>query len=119
MPLGVMGAEMKGCSARGGTSDGREQAFRPTVTFILTFRFTAEAQRQRQPFTYLPFGAGPRSCLGVRLGLLEVKLTLLHVLSKFRFEACPETQVRAAVLGRGVTPVLCTTASRPGRPQAA
>ncbi|XP_008569709.1 PREDICTED: thromboxane-A synthase [Galeopterus variegatus] len=56
-------------------------------------RFTAEAQRQRPPFTYLPFGAGPRSCLGVRLGLLEIKLTLLHVLCKFRFEACPETQV--------------------------
>ncbi|XP_047416579.1 thromboxane-A synthase isoform X3 [Sciurus carolinensis] len=56
-------------------------------------RFTAEAQQQRQPFTYLPFGAGPRSCLGVRLGLLEVKLTLLRVLSEFRFEACSETQV--------------------------
>ncbi|XP_062032009.1 thromboxane-A synthase [Lepus europaeus] len=56
-------------------------------------RFTAEAREQRRPFTYLPFGAGPRSCLGVRLGLLEVKLTLLQVLHKFRFEACPETQV--------------------------
>ncbi|KAI4570699.1 hypothetical protein MJT46_006216 [Ovis ammon polii x Ovis aries] len=55
-------------------------------------RFTAEAQQRRRPYTYLPFGAGPRSCLGVRLGLLELKLTLLHVLRKFRFEACPETQ---------------------------
>ncbi|XP_005875063.1 PREDICTED: thromboxane-A synthase isoform X1 [Myotis brandtii] len=64
----------------------RPEAFDPE-------RFTAEAQRCRRPFTYLPFGAGPRSCLGVRLGLLEVKLTLLHLLSKFRFEVCPETQV--------------------------
>ncbi|XP_048196284.1 thromboxane-A synthase [Perognathus longimembris pacificus] len=56
-------------------------------------RFSTEARRQRQPFTYLPFGAGPRSCLGVRLGLLVTKLTLFHVLSRFRFEACPETQV--------------------------
>ncbi|XP_061270866.1 thromboxane-A synthase isoform X1 [Bos javanicus] len=56
-------------------------------------RFTAEAQQRRRPYTYLPFGAGPRSCLGVRLGLLELKLTLLHILRKFRFEACPETQV--------------------------
>uniref|UniRef100_A0A8C5YGB1 Thromboxane-A synthase n=1 Tax=Microcebus murinus TaxID=30608 RepID=A0A8C5YGB1_MICMU len=56
-------------------------------------RFTSEARRQRRPFTYLPFGAGPRSCLGVRLGLLKVKLTLLHVLCKFRFQACAETQV--------------------------
>ncbi|XP_066222279.1 thromboxane-A synthase isoform X3 [Saccopteryx leptura] len=64
----------------------RPEAFDPK-------RFTAEAQRSRRPFTYLPFGGGPRSCLGVRLGLLEVKLTLLHVLREFRFEACPETQV--------------------------
>ncbi|XP_028624288.1 thromboxane-A synthase [Grammomys surdaster] len=56
-------------------------------------RFTAEARLQQRPFTYLPFGAGPRSCLGVRLGLLVVKLTLLQVLHKFRFEASPETQV--------------------------
>uniref|UniRef100_A0A8C8Z1Y9 Thromboxane-A synthase n=1 Tax=Prolemur simus TaxID=1328070 RepID=A0A8C8Z1Y9_PROSS len=56
-------------------------------------RFTSEARQQRKPFTYLPFGAGPRSCLGVRLGLLEVKLTLLHILCKFRFQACAETQV--------------------------
>uniref|UniRef100_A0A8B9W8R4 Thromboxane-A synthase n=1 Tax=Bos mutus grunniens TaxID=30521 RepID=A0A8B9W8R4_BOSMU len=56
-------------------------------------RFTAEAQQRQRPYTYLPFGAGPRSCLGVRLGLLELKLTLLHILRKFRFEACPETQV--------------------------
>ncbi|XP_027626317.1 thromboxane-A synthase isoform X2 [Tupaia chinensis] len=56
-------------------------------------RFTAEAQRRQRPFTYLPFGAGPRSCMGVRLGLLEVKLTLFHILCQFRFQACPETQV--------------------------
>uniref|UniRef100_F6SZ84 Thromboxane-A synthase n=1 Tax=Equus caballus TaxID=9796 RepID=F6SZ84_HORSE len=64
----------------------RPEAFDPE-------RFTAEAWRRQRPFTYLPFGAGPRSCLGVRLGLLEVKLTLLHLLRKFRFEACAETQV--------------------------
>ncbi|KAM6202164.1 thromboxane-A synthase [Rhynchocyon petersi] len=56
-------------------------------------RFTAQARQQQRPFTYLPFGAGPRSCLGVRLGLLEVKLTLLRLLRAFRFQACAETQV--------------------------
>ncbi|XP_063105668.1 thromboxane-A synthase isoform X2 [Cavia porcellus] len=55
-------------------------------------RFTAEARQQRRSFTYLPFGAGPRSCLGVRLGLLEVKLLLLQILSRFRFDACSQTQ---------------------------
>lgn len=35
----------------------------------------------------------------MRLGLLEVKLTLLHLLRKFRFEACPETQVSPLQVG--------------------
>ncbi|KAL6030198.1 hypothetical protein STEG23_030451 [Scotinomys teguina] len=56
-------------------------------------RFTAEARLRQRPFTYLPFGAGPRSCLGVRLGLLVVKLTVLQILHKFRFKASSETQV--------------------------
>lgn len=78
----------------------------PTLT-TRPRRFTAEARRRRRPFTYLPFGGGPRSCLGVRLGLLEIKLTLLHVLREFRFEACPETQVSSLLRGQGVlTPVL-------------
>lgn len=75
----------------------------PTLT-VLPHRFTAEAQRLQQPFTYLPFGAGPRSCLGVQLGLLEIKLTLLHILRKFRFEACPETQVSPLSPARGMPP---------------
>uniref|UniRef100_A0A7N5JWY9 Thromboxane-A synthase n=1 Tax=Ailuropoda melanoleuca TaxID=9646 RepID=A0A7N5JWY9_AILME len=69
-------------------------------------RFKAEARRRQRPFTYLPFGAGPRSCLGVRLGLLEVKLTLLHVLRRFRFEACAETQVSALLRAWGEGRVL-------------
>ncbi|XP_077195913.1 thromboxane-A synthase isoform X2 [Paroedura picta] len=56
-------------------------------------RFTAEAKRQRHPFAYLPFGAGPRGCIGVQLGLMEIKITLLRILQKFRFETCPETEV--------------------------
>ncbi|XP_012877084.1 PREDICTED: thromboxane-A synthase [Dipodomys ordii] len=56
-------------------------------------RFSTAARQQQQPFTYLPFGAGPRSCLGVWLGLMVTKLTLFHILCHFRFEACPETQV--------------------------
>lgn len=71
-----------------------EQVFQANSNLHLTLRFTAEARLQQRPFTYLPFGAGPRSCLGVRLGLLVVKLTLLQVLHKFCFEASPETQVR-------------------------
>ncbi|XP_074438071.1 thromboxane-A synthase isoform X2 [Larus michahellis] len=56
-------------------------------------RFTEEAKKERHPFAYLPFGAGPRGCIGMKMGLLETKITLLRILQKFRFKTCPETEI--------------------------
>uniref|UniRef100_T1INY8 Cytochrome P450 n=1 Tax=Strigamia maritima TaxID=126957 RepID=T1INY8_STRMM len=57
-------------------------------------RFSAENKAKRNPFTYLPFGAGPRNCIAMRFALLEVKLVIALMLSNYRFQTCPETQVR-------------------------
>ncbi|KAL7027301.1 hypothetical protein ACKWTF_005400 [Chironomus riparius] len=35
---------------------------------------------------YLPFGDGPRNCIGARMGKLQTKLGLAMILSKFSFE---------------------------------
>ena len=37
-------------------------------------------------FSWLPFGAGPRGCLGTRLGLTEVTLGIARLLLDFEFE---------------------------------
>lgn len=42
----------------------------------------------------MPFGMGPHNCLGMRLALMEIKVAVVHILQKFRFVACEETQVR-------------------------
>ncbi|EAT32871.2 AAEL014890-PA [Aedes aegypti] len=55
-------------------------------------RFTAKQARTRHPYCYLPFGAGPRECLGARFGLLVVKAGLVTLLRRFRF-AMPEELV--------------------------
>jgi cytochrome P450 len=39
------------------------------------------------PFTFLPFIDGPRSCVGQFLALLESKIALSMLLTRFRFEA--------------------------------
>uniref|UniRef100_A0A8C0J5J2 Thromboxane-A synthase n=1 Tax=Chelonoidis abingdonii TaxID=106734 RepID=A0A8C0J5J2_CHEAB len=67
--------------------------FWPEPEKFIPERFTMEAKLQQHPFAYLPFGAGPRSCIGMRMALLEIKMTLLRILQKFRFETSPETQI--------------------------
>ncbi|XP_020806517.1 probable cytochrome P450 6t1 [Drosophila serrata] len=54
-------------------------------------RFAAEQRQQHHPMTYLPFGAGPRGCIGTLLGQLEIKVGLLHILKNFRVEICDRT----------------------------
>uniref|UniRef100_A0A4W4E5I4 Thromboxane-A synthase n=1 Tax=Electrophorus electricus TaxID=8005 RepID=A0A4W4E5I4_ELEEL len=56
-------------------------------------RFTPEAKARRHPFVYLPFGAGPRSCVGLRLAQLEMKVALVNIFRRFNVVACDITEV--------------------------
>lgn len=54
-------------------------------------RFTPENKAKITPYTYLPFGDGPRNCIGMRYGQLQSKIGLAMILSKLEFDLAPET----------------------------
>ncbi|XP_049831289.1 cytochrome P450 6k1-like [Schistocerca gregaria] len=54
-------------------------------------RFTEEEKARRHPYVYLPFGEGPRICIGMRLGLLQTKVGLVYILSKYSLRTVGHT----------------------------
>uniref|UniRef100_A0A182LV95 Cytochrome P450 n=1 Tax=Anopheles culicifacies TaxID=139723 RepID=A0A182LV95_9DIPT len=54
-------------------------------------RFAPESIKSRHSHAFLPFGEGPRNCIGMRFGLLEVKFGVVQVLSKLRLSVDPRT----------------------------
>ncbi|XP_047118722.1 cytochrome P450 6k1-like [Schistocerca piceifrons] len=65
-------------------------------------RFSEEEKAKRHPYVYLPFGDGPRICIGMRLGQLQSKVGLASVLSRFSVRPTAATPRRLAFNGRGV-----------------
>jgi cytochrome P450 len=55
------------------------QAFRPA-------RFAPGQARSVQPFAYVPFGGGPRLCIGMQFALTEMQLVTLELLRQFEVE---------------------------------
>ena len=70
------------------------RSFKSGNTCLVLFRFTSEEKAKRPQHCYIPFGLGPRNCIGMRLSLLETKLALISLLRKVSFVACQETEVR-------------------------
>jgi cytochrome P450 len=53
-----------------------------------------EGKAERHRFQYLPFGGGPRVCVGARFAMAEALTVLAHWLSDWRFEPTPGRVVR-------------------------
>ncbi|KAG9509025.1 Cytochrome P450 3A11, partial [Fragariocoptes setiger] len=65
-----------------------EQYYEKPYSF-LPERFLPENRHKLTPYTYLPFGAGIRHCLGMRFALAEAKLALARLVFNFKFSPAP------------------------------
>ncbi|XP_070528191.1 probable cytochrome P450 6a23 isoform X3 [Cardiocondyla obscurior] len=54
-------------------------------------RFNADEIAIRHSYTFLPFGEGPRNCIGMRFGYIQTKVGLVNLLSKYKFKPHPQT----------------------------
>uniref|UniRef100_A0A6I8NL32 Thromboxane-A synthase n=1 Tax=Ornithorhynchus anatinus TaxID=9258 RepID=A0A6I8NL32_ORNAN len=57
-------------------------------------RFSKEMREKRDPYTFIPFGVGPRNCIGMRFALLNMKVAIIGLLQNFSLRTCQETQVK-------------------------
>jgi len=67
-----------------------------------------EGNKLKDGFSYLPFWAGPRNCLGQHLALLETKIFLIQLFSKFDLELIENYQLNmtSRFLYEPVNPVM-------------
>nr|CAD7202246.1 unnamed protein product [Timema douglasi] len=64
-------------------------------------RFSEENKKNIKPFTYLPFGLGPRSCIGNRFALMETKVALIHLLARFNLKVTDRTPIPIRLSRKG------------------
>lgn len=80
----------------------RDPELWPEPDEFIPERFSPENKQNINPYTYLPFGIGPRNCLGMRFAQVLVKLALVEVLRSYSFSVCEETEIPLKMSNAGI-----------------
>nr|QBC73085.1 cytochrome P450 mono-oxygenase [Osmia bicornis]QBC73129.1 cytochrome P450 mono-oxygenase [Osmia bicornis] len=56
-------------------------------------RFNEDAVAVRHPMHYLPFGDGPRNCIGARFAIYQTKIGLIAILRNYKVDVCEKTSI--------------------------
>lgn len=55
-------------------------------------RFAPETMQKRHPYSFLPFGEGPRNCIGMRFGQIQSKYGMATIVDNFEIRVNKKTQ---------------------------
>lgn len=55
-------------------------------------RFSEENKKNIRSFTYIPFGEGPRNCIGLRFGVMQSKIGIATIIRNFNLTVSPTTK---------------------------
>ncbi|XP_054157190.1 cytochrome P450 3A8-like [Oppia nitens] len=56
-------------------------------------RFMPYNRDKLVPYTYMPFGLGPRNCVGMRFALMEAKTAIAYLIMKYKFVKTANTTI--------------------------
>ena len=76
----------------------RDAGYYPNPSVFDPERFNEENRSKIEPCSYIPFGIGPRSCIGSRFALMEIKILFFHLLDKFQLVTIEKTQIPLKIL---------------------
>ncbi|XP_073813630.1 cytochrome P450 6a9-like [Musca autumnalis] len=71
----------------------RDERYYPNPNTFNPDNFSHDKVAERDSILFLPFGEGPRNCIGLRFGKMQAMVGLALLLKNFRFSVCKETQI--------------------------
>ncbi len=71
----------------------RDENLWPKAHHFIPERFSKENKKKHTKYAYIPFGGGPRLCIGNNFALMEMQIILAHLIRQYDFSIVPGQKI--------------------------